>query len=150
MNELLTLADLMSAEGPKIVTVGVTNKSGQLLCGLRRDNGLWTSPGGHMDPGESPYEAARREVFEETALVVRDLKFITGKRVVSHRTGKPFVVMGFLATAYGDTAMSINDPDKEVSEWRWVGLKPNSPELSPANRHAKGDLILAHFGLPTG
>lgn len=32
--------------------------------------GLWLQPGGHVDPGESPWEAALREAAEETGLDV--------------------------------------------------------------------------------
>ena len=31
--------------------------------------GLWLQPGGHLEPGEQPWEAARREAEEETGLV---------------------------------------------------------------------------------
>lgn len=30
--------------------------------------GLWLQPGGHLEPGETPWEAARREAEEETGL----------------------------------------------------------------------------------
>jgi 8-oxo-dGTP pyrophosphatase MutT (NUDIX family) len=33
--------------------------------------GFWLQPGGHIDPGESPWEAALREAREETGLDVR-------------------------------------------------------------------------------
>ena len=32
--------------------------------------GLWLQPGGHIDPGEAPWEAAARETVEETGLAV--------------------------------------------------------------------------------
>lgn len=137
----------MEAEGPKIVTVGVFNGSGQLLTGKRRDNGLWTSPGGHMDAGETPYDAARREVLEETGLQVRELRFIGGEEFTSHRTGKRFVVLAFMARSVGDFAFSHLDPDHEVSEWRWVKVHPYSAELQRQARHAKDDLVLKHLGL---
>ncbi|MGC9346955.1 MAG: NUDIX domain-containing protein [Anaerolineae bacterium] len=35
--------------------------------------GLWIAPGGKIERGESPHEAARREMEEETGLVVEDL-----------------------------------------------------------------------------
>lgn len=33
--------------------------------------GLWLQPGGHLEPGETPWEAARREAAEETGLEVQ-------------------------------------------------------------------------------
>ena len=32
--------------------------------------GIWLQPGGHVDAGETPWEAARREAVEETGLAV--------------------------------------------------------------------------------
>jgi 8-oxo-dGTP pyrophosphatase MutT (NUDIX family) len=32
--------------------------------------GIWVQPGGHVDPGEAPWEAAVRETIEETGLAV--------------------------------------------------------------------------------
>jgi len=31
---------------------------------------MWLQPGGHIDPGETPWDAARREAWEETGLQV--------------------------------------------------------------------------------
>ncbi len=37
---------------------------------LHRKLGRWLQPGGHVDPGEAPEDAAVREVLEETGLAV--------------------------------------------------------------------------------
>lgn len=37
---------------------------------LHRRLGMWLQPGGHVDPGEHPWEAALREAAEETGLAV--------------------------------------------------------------------------------
>ena len=47
---------------------------GQVLLIYHRFLRRWLQPGGHLDPGERPIDAARREVAEETGL--RDLPLI--------------------------------------------------------------------------
>lgn len=35
--------------------------------------GIWVQPGGHVDPGETPWDAAGREAIEETGMAVHQL-----------------------------------------------------------------------------
>ena len=65
---------------PRIDCVGglVRDEAGRLLLvrrGHEPSKGLWSVPGGRVEPGESDTAAVRREVLEETALevVVGDL-----------------------------------------------------------------------------
>ena len=51
-------------------TAVVTDDKDRVLLVKRRDNDLWTLPGGGMDLGESIVETAVREVKEETGLDV--------------------------------------------------------------------------------
>ncbi|MEW5951014.1 MAG: NUDIX domain-containing protein [Elusimicrobiota bacterium] len=47
---------------------GLVIKDGKILLTLMRNlkDGVWTYPKGHVEKGETPQEAALREVFEET------------------------------------------------------------------------------------
>jgi 8-oxo-dGTP pyrophosphatase MutT (NUDIX family) len=45
----------------------VVGRRGTLLH-LHRRLGRWLQPGGHIDKGETPWDAARRETLEETGL----------------------------------------------------------------------------------
>ena len=56
-------ADLMHVTGSAIVA----GRRGVVLL-VHRRLGFWMQPGGHVDPGEAPWEAARRETREETGL----------------------------------------------------------------------------------
>jgi 8-oxo-dGTP pyrophosphatase MutT (NUDIX family) len=45
-----------------------------VILHLHRKLGIWVQPGGHVDEGETPVEAALRETLEETGLSARHLE----------------------------------------------------------------------------
>lgn len=55
---------------------GIVDQKGSLLlvqvCNLKGDK-VWTFPKGHLEPGETPEDAALREVHEETGWRCRSL-----------------------------------------------------------------------------
>ncbi|PSM44617.1 DNA mismatch repair protein MutT [Streptomyces dioscori] len=57
-------------------SVVVSDEQGKVLLLARADTGGWGLPGGLMDPGESFEDTARREVLEETGLVVGALTLL--------------------------------------------------------------------------
>ncbi|MFE7853357.1 NUDIX hydrolase [Streptomyces sp. NPDC057403] len=58
----------------------------------------WVAPGGKVDPGETPREAARRELFEETGLTVEMLGAPAAATVRSYHTDWPAVMgVSFMA-----------------------------------------------------
>lgn len=121
----------------------------EILTGKRKDNGLWTFPGGHADHGEGDTDAAIRETREESGIVLgySDLQPLPIEKVKSHRVeGKEFFVVPFVAELPNkERARTVLDPDQEISEWRWVKLDKATPELQPESRHAKKDSVLEHL-----
>ena len=76
-----TLATAITAEEgyltPKVdVRAVVFDARGRLLLVRERAEGLWSLPGGWADVGESPGEAAAREVAEESGYQVRPVKVL--------------------------------------------------------------------------
>ncbi len=61
-----------------VLSVLVYVRRGDEVLVMRRNKepnlGLWIAPGGKLEIGESPYETARRELLEETGLVIDDLR----------------------------------------------------------------------------
>jgi 8-oxo-dGTP pyrophosphatase MutT (NUDIX family) len=88
-----------------------------------------TLPKGHPDPGESPVEAAAREVREETGVVAEPVRELGESRYWYRREGRTIgkVVAFFLFTyVEGD----IEDHDDEVEEARWMSLEGARAALS--------------------
>ena len=58
-----------------VIAVAVVEQDGRYLIGRRPHgvplSGLWEFPGGKVEPGETPREAAARECLEETGCEVR-------------------------------------------------------------------------------
>ena len=97
----------------------------------RRGRLLWSLPKGHVEAGETPEQAAIREVHEETgisgeilaSLGTIDFWFIAeGRRV--HKT-----VHHFLLRAVGG---ELSDADVEVDEVAWVPLDELGAHLAYA------------------
>lgn len=65
-----------------------------LLVTSKRDPGVWILPKGHVEPGESPHDAALREVREEAG-VEGELVELLGDVKFSDR-GRDYVVSFFL------------------------------------------------------
>ncbi|ARP87475.1 NUDIX domain-containing protein [Bordetella genomosp. 9] len=67
----------LAGPGPLLcpcVRVVVERPDGAILMHARADfTGMWGLPGGHIEVGESALQAARREVLEETGLIVHTL-----------------------------------------------------------------------------
>lgn len=59
---------------PGSVVIIVNNQNEVLL--QKRHNGNWGLPGGLMDLGESFEEVAKREIFEETGLMIENLNLL--------------------------------------------------------------------------
>jgi len=102
----------------------VTDHRGLLLVENLRRNGEvdWTTPGGVVDPGETPVEGLTREVEEETGLVVAAWAGpIYRVEVTAPDAGFFLSVEAHRAERF-DGSLSVDDPDGIVISAEFVDL----------------------------
>ncbi|WP_194793101.1 NUDIX hydrolase [Raineyella fluvialis] len=96
----------------------IVNERRQILLvqrGHEPQRGRWTVPGGRIERGESPAQAAVREAFEETGLRVRIQREVLNVRLPTG-DGREFDVHDFLAAVVGGELVAGDDAD----DVRWV------------------------------
>ena len=110
---------------PELAVSAAVFRGGEILVVRRTGSpakGLWTLPGGRVEVGETLVEAVRREVAEETSLVI-DVVGLAGYReiilpsAVGDR-GRHFVILPFAARwMSGEVALN-----EELGEARWLQI----------------------------
>ena len=82
--------------------------------------GYWSLPGGALETGEQLHQCIRREVLEETGLVIEPLRVVTiFERILRDQKGKPeyhFVLIDYLCRVTGGMLRAGDD----VSRVAWV------------------------------
>jgi 8-oxo-dGTP diphosphatase len=94
--------------------------------------GLWSIPGGRVEAGETPAEAARREVREETGLEI-DVAGLLGRVLLPAGNDVEYDVSDFTALVVGDPDAACAGDD--AADVRWVTRTeflalPTSPGLA--------------------
>lgn len=117
-------------------------RHGKILLGQRRGShgaGCWSAPGGHLEPGETIGQCARRETREETGLTIRTM--MRGPWSEDHfaeRQKTYLTVMMVAACADGEPQR--REPDK-CAGWQWF-----SPDALPAPLFAPLQTLAADNG----
>ena len=111
----------------------VFNQKGEILMELRSDDNTWGFPGGSMELGESFEATAKRELEEETGLIIDDMKLlevISGKDTYrEYPNGDKLydITAVFEVRKYHGT---LKIGDDESRELRWFSLKEIPDNLS--------------------
>lgn len=97
---------------------------GQIMLSRHRDRTTWETQGGHVEPGETPLEAARRELYEESGAVDYEIAPLCDYRAWDENTGEGATGMVFRAQIRSLGTM----PESEMAEVRLFDALP--PELT--------------------
>ena len=97
----------------------VTRADRVLLIRRQRSHGAgtWSTPGGHLDFGETPAECAIRETEEETGIRVARVEFVAVTNDLFTADGKHYITLWMRGEAAAGAA-SVRD-SAEVAEVGW-------------------------------
>ena len=127
----------MNEESNYRLNVGliIVNNYGKVLICKRKNSNQWQFPQGGIDEGESPIEAAKREIFEEVGIKPSKIK-VLGKikdwvkyeipKELAKKSFKKKGIVGqkqkwFIFKIKSEACISfVNDPDNEFDDFAWV------------------------------
>ncbi|ABU73922.1 nucleotide triphosphate diphosphatase NUDT15 [Vibrio campbellii] len=134
----------------KQVRVGVATiilRDGAILLGERVGShgaNTWATPGGHLELGESIEDCAKREVLEETGLIVDSIEKFTFTNDIFEKEGKHYVTL-FVVASSASGEPQVTEPDK-CKQWKWCRLDDlPEPLFLPLINLLKEDNTLENF-----
>ena len=105
---------------PQVGVGAIVVKGGKILLGKRKGShgaGSWSSPGGHLEFGESIQDCVRREVLEETGLTVKNIRMGPFTNDIFEAERKHYVTL-FAVADYASGDLTLKEPDK-CERWEW-------------------------------
>ncbi len=105
---------------PAVGVAAIVIKNGKVLLGKRKGahgSGTWAFPGGHLEFNESIEDCAKREVFEETGLSVKNTRFATITNDLFYQDDKHYVTL-FVVCDHKNGIPQVKEPDK-CEKWEW-------------------------------
>lgn len=105
---------------PRVGVAAIITHNGRILL-IRRKNvhgsGCWSTPGGHLDFGETPEQCAIREVQEEVGVEISNVRLVAFTNDFFETEGKHYLSLWMEGTLVsGEPKIAA---DYEVAEFGW-------------------------------
>ncbi|TDK43760.1 NUDIX hydrolase [Antarcticimicrobium luteum] len=111
---------------PRLGAIAVLVDGDRVLLAQRGkspDKGLWGFPGGHVEPGETALEAARRELREETGLAARAVEYLTNIDVIRRDDAGRVIVHYLLAAVLCADPVGTPRADDDAQDVAWFPVE---------------------------
>ncbi|MFD6970601.1 NUDIX domain-containing protein [Streptomyces sp. NPDC059949] len=130
----LTAVHTRAPGHPMTAGVLITDPADRLLIVHSAGGGPWHLPGGIVEQGESPLDAARREAREELGIDIdiRDYDLFAVEWLQATRPGRRDRVAFLFAGPVLDPDSPITLQANELDMWRWAAREELEGLLHPA------------------
>ena len=129
---------------PGVGVACIVTRAGRVLLVRRQRShgaGTWSTPGGHLDFGETPAECAIRETEEETGIRVSAVEFVAVTNDIFTAEGKHYITLWMRGEA--DTGEASVRDAAEIAEVGWF-----TPDALPSPLFLSLENLLAGHCLP--
>jgi 8-oxo-dGTP diphosphatase len=112
-------------QDPKVGIGIIITKDDQVLLMKRKGphgKGTWSTPGGHLDFGETPEGCAAREAKEEVGLDVVDMRFRAVTNDLFEATGKHYITIWMEGKSIGEPFIAAEEEVAEIGWFAWDSL----------------------------
>lgn len=110
--------------------VVISTCCGKIMLSRHKQRTTWETQGGHVEPGETPLEAAKRELYEESGAVQFEIRPICDYWAGDEQTGEGATGMVFHAEIYERGML----PESEIAEVQLFDALPKNltyPAITP-------------------
>lgn len=107
-------------EKPGVGVGVIIRRDNKVLLGKRKGShgdGTWSFPGGKLELFEKPEDCAKREVLEETGLVIKNIKPSIYTNDLFEEQKKHYITLFFIAD-YDSGEAELKEPD-QCEGWDW-------------------------------
>lgn len=110
---------------PRAAASAAVFRDGMVLLAQRAKPplaGIWSLPGGHIEPGEKALDAAIRELREETGIEADIKGIVDVKDVILHHDDGSLRAHYVISAFYGVWLSGEAQPQSDAREVEWVSL----------------------------
>lgn len=112
-------------QNPQVGIGIIITKDNQVLLMKRKGShgqGTWSTPGGHLDFGETPEGCAAREAKEEVGLDVVDIRFRAVTNDLFETTAKHYITIWMEGKSTGEPFIAAEEEVDEIGWFAWDSL----------------------------
>ena len=112
-------------ETPKVGTALILTRDNRVLLMKRKGphgTGTWSTPGGHLDFGETLEGCATREAKEEVGVDVADVRFRCVTNDIFQEDGKHYITLWLEGTPIGEPKIVSEQEVAEIGWFAWDAL----------------------------